>query len=302
MKRIFTYMAMMLVAAGCTMDRKVEYDPLMEFEFLPVMHVAAKADVVEDYPEGEPFAVNAWTLDRGCRWEDDATSPQAYLEEEDVVYGGGGWKLSCDALWPERDKSLSFIGFTPIEAFGACTLAEGVTCTYDMLQTQTDIMYTDPQTDVDKVECGGIVIMPFRHALCQVDFEVKNRVAKNEEIIIKSIKIDGVKHTGSFRSLPEPTWTVEGEPVSLTFFEGNQYTRNVPDRIGGTWLTIPQNLDTNVSVEYEYRTAANTGFTATLKTCQLQTNLKPGRHYTYTLSVGIDDVKFLLEIIEDRFR
>ena len=57
-----------------------------------------------------------------------------------------------------------------------------------------------------------------------------------------------------------------------------------------------------VSVEYEYRTASDTGFTTTLKTCALQTNLKPGRHYTYTLSVGIDDVKFLLEIIEDRFK
>ena len=57
-----------------------------------------------------------------------------------------------------------------------------------------------------------------------------------------------------------------------------------------------------MTVEYEYRTSANTGFTLVLKTCDLQTNLKPGRHYTYTLAVGIDEVQFLLEIIEDKFK
>jgi hypothetical protein len=126
-------------------------------------------------------------------------------------------------------------------------------------------------------------------------------VFKEEEIIIKSIRIDEVKHRGSFTSLPQPRWVVEDAETSLLFFEGEQATRNVSAPIGRSWNVIPQALSTRVTVEYEYRTAANTGFTLTLKTCDLETNLKPGRHYTYTLSVGIDDVKFLLEIIEDKF-
>jgi hypothetical protein len=31
----------------------------------------------------------------------------------------------------------------------------------------------------------------------------------------------------------------------------------------------------------------------------MKTNLEPGRKYIYTLSVGIDDVKFLQELIEE---
>ena len=291
MKKIFSYMAMLLVA-GCTMDHKQEYDPSMELEFQPVMHVAAKADADEDYPAGQPFAVNAWTSDG-----------EAYISGGTVtICEDGGWMLEQSTLWPHRSKRLTVIGYTPAEAFTSCTTVEGVTCTYDIYQTQTDLLYSDPQEDMDKVECGGIVTVPFRHALCQVDFEVKNRVMKDEEIIIRSIKIDGIKPKGTFRSLPEPEWEAEGDPMEVLFFEGEQTTRNVPDRIGSTWNIVPQVLNTTVSVEYEYRTASDTGFTTTLKTCALQTNLKPGRHYTYTLSVGIDDVKFLLEIIEDRFK
>ena len=291
MKRIFSYLAMLL-AVSCMMDHKQEYDPSMELAFQPVMHVASKAVVGENYPAGQPFAINAWTSDG-----------QVYISGGTVaVDEDGGWTLEEGTLWPDRSKRLTIIGYTPAEAFTSCTETEGVTCTYDIRQSQTDLLYSDPQANLDKVECGGIVFVPFRHALCQVDFEVKNRVAKDEEIIIKSIKVDGIKPEGAFHSLPEPKWKAEGNPVEVLFFEGGQSTRNIPERIGTTWNIVPQALNTSVSVEYEYRRASDTGFTTTKKTCALQTNLKPGRHYTYTLSVGIDDVKFLLEIIEDKFK
>ena len=170
-----------------------------------------------------------------------------------------------------------------------------------MLTSQADLLYSEPQADMDKVDRHGVVVLPFKHALAQVDFCVKNRVFKEEEIIIKSIRIDEVKHRGSFTSLPQPSWKVEDAETPLMFFEGEQATSNNAEPIGRRWNVVPQELSTRVTVEYEYRTAANTGFTLKLKTCDLETNLKPGRHYTYTLSVGIDDVKFLLEIIEDRF-
>ena len=158
-----------------------------------------------------------------------------------------------------------------------------------------------PQADMDKVESHGLIVLPFKHALSQIDFKVKNRVTANEEIIIKSIKIDEVKYRGYFTSLPEPSWTTGQDTATLFFFEGSQATGTNPEDIGYCWNVVPQVLDTRVTVEYEYRTSPTTGFTQTLKTCDLETNLTPGRHYTYTLSVGIEDVKFLLEIIEDKF-
>lgn len=304
MKQIFSYLALLLATVGCTVDHKVEYDPDMQIQFLPVMHLASKSyEILDDYPDGKPFSVNAWTLERDCNWNEDITKTEEYLSNAPVYFNQmEGWVLECGTMWPSRDMRLTVIGYSPAEAFHSCSCENGVSCTYDILESQADLLYTKPQTDMDKVENHGVIVMPFKHALSQVDFKVKNRVTKDEEIIIRSLKIDNVKHKGVFVSLPEPKWTTEDDTTTITFFEGEQTTRNVADGIGDSWYFIPQVLATNVTVEYEYRTTEATGFVTTQKTCELQTNLKPGRHYTYTISVGIDDVKFLLEIIEDQFK
>ena len=62
---------------------------------------------------------------------------------------------------------------------------------------------------------------------------------------------------------------------------------------------LTQKLDTEVTVEYDYVTEAGTFITQKLKTTALQKALQPGKNYTFTITVGIDDVKFLVEIIED---
>lgn len=285
------------------MDQKNEYDPQMQMLFQPVMHIATKAeDILEDYPSGQSFAISAWTLDKGSKWKEDKHDAVEYLSEEPVHFSHDwGWNLECGKLWPERNKGMTVIAYTPVGAYDGCSLEEGVTCSYDMLKTQVDLLYTEPQADMDKVECHGLIVLPFIHALSQVDFRVKNRVSRNEEIIIKSISIDDVKYKGCFTSLPEPKWKAEDAESSILFYSGSQYTTNVPKNIGRVWNVIPQILSTHVTVEYEYRTSADTGFSLALKTCDLETNLKPGRHYTYTLSIGIDDVKFLQEIIEYKF-
>lgn len=293
-------MILLLTAVGCTLDQKQEYDPDVQLQFLPVMQIPSKA-LTENYPDGQSFAVSAWALDRNFEWNNGVADAEVYVCDAEVsVNNGGKWAISEDALWPSRQQRLTVIGYTPIEAFTECNSEAGVCCTYDMLTSQVDLLYTEPQVDLDKVECGGTVTMPFRHALAQIDFEIKNRVGKNEEIIVKSLKIDAVKSKGSFCSLPSPVWKVGDEEMELLFFEGEKYTKNYPLGIGNTWNVIPQVLATNVTIEYEYRTANDTGFTQTMRTCKLKTPLESGRHYTYTLTVGIDEVQFLLEIIEDR--
>ena len=296
-------MLLLLALAGCTQDHKTVYDPEMQMLFHPVMHVQTKADDVDDYPEDQPFAVSAWTLDEGLQWGADGQEAAIYMS--DVIAHKSNsehWSLVDDALWPSRDKRVTVVAYSPASEFDGCTSTDGAACTYDMKTSQSDLLYTEPQSDLDKVECGGVVVLPFKHALSQVKFQVKNRVNKSEEIIIKSITVDSVKSSGKFTSLPAPAWEIADDVMHLNFFEGEQMTRNIPSPIGRKWNVIPQLLNTVVTVEYEYRTASDTGFTQTLKTCEMATELEQGRQYTYTLSVGIDEVQFLLEIIEERFK
>ena len=53
-----------------------------------------------------------------------------------------------------------------------------------------------------------------------------------------------------------------------------------------------------MTVEFEYTTAMQTSISQTLKTVAMSTELQAGRTYTYTLSVGADNLKFLQEIIK----
>lgn len=296
-------MFLLMALAGCTQDRKNVYDPEMQLLFHPVMYVPTKTEASNDYPADQPFSVNVWTLDKDQHWNSGSQTADLYMSDAQVHKNDlENWSLMDETLWPTRDKSITVIAYSPSEAFEGCSSTEGAVATYDMGLDQADLLYTEPQRDLDKVECGGVVVLPFKHALSQLKFQVKNRVNKSEEIIIKSITVDQVISLGTFSSLPEPEWVLADDKMSLSVFEGEQLTRSVPQPIGSTWNVIPQLLNTVVTVEYEYRTASDTGFTQTLKTCEMCTDLEQGRQYNYTLSVGIDEVQFLLEIIEERFK
>ena len=68
-------------------------------------------------------------------------------------------------------------------------------------------------------------------------------------------------------------------------------------------LMLPQALNTYVTVEFEYINFDGGTISQTLQTASpLKTVLQPGYNYTYTLSVGIDDVLFLQEVIEEEMR
>ena len=142
--------------------------------------------------------------------------------------------------------------------------------------------------------------LTFAHALCRMDLRMEHRVNNDEKITIKSISIDGVLHKGTFSSLHDPQWNLDDSFAGFTLFEGSKELEKTPEPIGRYLLLPPQKLATAITVEFEYTTAMQTSITQILKTIIMTTELKAGRTYTYTLSVGVDDVKFQQEIITNR--
>lgn len=292
MKRLQLYVFMMVLVTACAIDRENDYDREVVLSFHPAMHIPSKSEMIDDYPEKQPFAVKVWVM----------PDKNLYLDSECNLQDGS-WLPDVTTLWPESGKTLSAIGYTPSELFDGCDEENGVICNdYNVIENQTPLLYTAPQTGLEKNECGGVIPMPFNYALAQIDFRVKNRVDENEKIIVRSIQIDEAAYKGSFRSLPAPYWELKDDKAPFVFFEGEHHTSHQPEEIGCVWHMIPQTFATKVSVLYEYQTSAGTGFTTTLKTRDLQTTIEPGRHYTYTISIGIDDVIFLQEIIDHRFK
>lgn len=286
-----------LLIAGCTIDRRDPNDPDVLLSFSPAMYMQVDGELLGGYPDDRPFSVWAWV-------NDAPASTWKYIENSKVVHISGDlWTTDGNVYWPSRDKRMTVIASAPYGRASSCTLSEGVTFSdVDMTSESADLLYSTPQTSLDKMEDGGKVPVPFNHALCQIAFRVKNRAdaPNNGQIRLRRLTIDGVLTRGTFHSLPEPSWTLAGAPSPLTFFEGDFITRNVSDPVGVSRLAIPQDLDTFVTVEYDLCTPSGTT-THTATSGPLQTALQSGRRYIYTLSIGLDDIRFISELIEHDF-
>ena len=88
----------------------------------------------------------------------------------------------------------------------------------------------------------------------------------------------------------------------LDFIDGSFDTSQSPETAGEQFLVIPQHLSGVFEVDFIYYTDAGTYINQTLSTRKVETYLEPGRHYSYTLSVGIDEVKFMLEVIDNHLQ
>ena len=310
----YIYILAALACTGCANDDREQYTPDLRLMFEPEMYMQVSHEDVDCFSMDEHFMVGGWKLPAGeVSWEKGKASAmphfpptEASAREVFITNTLKGetltdtlWLVNGQAQWPETDEWLAFLAYSPADADCSCTKEDGIIYQTDILEDQTDLLYTDPHIDRRQADNGWPVQLYFKHALCKVNFRVKHRVASDESITIKRITIDEVRHQGTFHSEHTPQWTMSETTAPLTFFEGNQTTEPLPGSIGRYWMVIPQSLDTQVTVEYEYATFANTSITQCLQTVPLRTRLEPGLSYTHTLSVGIDDVKFLQEIIQD---
>ena len=148
-----------------------------------------------------------------------------------------------------------------------------------------------------------VVTLPFRSVFAQVDFRVKSLTGEDVPLTVRRIELDEACYGGSFRSLPAPEWTLDREKTEpFLFFEGECPLRTSSQAVGATLYMLPQQLLAPVSVTFEAPAPSGETITQTIPTEPLGTMLEAGRYYTYTLSVGVDRVEFLLQIIEDRIK
>ncbi len=293
-----------LVLTGCAFDDALVHDPELRLMFQPEMYMHVSQEGTVRFPAEGSIAV--------CAWKNGSESYLSLSEavSQEIVMSDGLtgdqvkdtlWVISEELMWPGIEDNLTFLAYAPFDAGCTCTLHEGISFSTDILQEQQDILFTHPHADRHKVENGWIVPLQFSHALCKVEFRIKNRVTDMEEITIRRISMERAHHRGCFTSLKEPQWTLDNVQEEIVFFEGSCPTDNLPETIGTGLLMIPQKLDTRLRVEYDYTTIQGSTISMDLYTTAIQTEMKSGHSYSYTLSVGIDDIKLMQEIIGNRF-
>lgn len=287
------------ILVSCVKDNGdvVDYDVVLAFN--PAIYSPVKAPMGGSYPGGVAFGVTACSLPYGCSWADNKGKGESFLNDEKVEPQEGKWLPQSKCNWPHVTRSLTCIAYSPYGVAEECSLEQGVVFSnVNMVESQDVLLYTDPVADLHKGLYGGVISLPFKHALGSISINMKNLVDLSDTIKVKSVRLVDVKYKGSFCSLPAPDWTLEESKAELVFYEGEWESTQAPTRIGKEYMILPQILETCFEVDFSYHTSAGTYIDQTLRTREVGTLIEPGRNYIYTLSVGIDEVKFMLEVIE----
>lgn len=298
------------------------YDPKENFVIYAVRH---------------PNTYDGWTSNNATTYINGGEF--TYASYNDATAGSGGWKgLNTKYYWPESGV-LSFGGYSPANAhstesgngkgrfeYGANGLViNGFSVHYDASKQQ-DVMYA-PRIYNKESNAGGTntvydgVDIAFKHALSSIQFKVQLSADYSSTFVLKSIKVDGVYYSGTFKENvadnntanyaidPETgtgwtvTTTVKNTAPYVAFSGSVQLNKNTGDdaknyinqylALDGVdgqndLILMPQVLPDEAELEIVY-TVNGKEESSTVKLSDL--NIKEwvmGQRYTYNITLGYD--------------
>lgn len=74
-----------------------------------------------------------------------------------------------------------------------------------------ELLYTEPVLNRKAEQTMGFVSLTFKRPLSLLRIYLKQELQSSSGIRIKKLTLNGLGHKGSFSSLPQPLWTLEGE-------------------------------------------------------------------------------------------
>lgn len=315
MKKIIFSLLAVATLASCAKTEAVYVENTSEIKIMPATAIATKANYLGaidevTYPVTENFDVYGyWSAD----WANE-TNPTTYLLTDgesgvEFVNKGRYWGGATPYHWP-KDGSLQFAAYSPSSVDLAHTWATDTyskeayiqpfetSKTWDLLLAQTSAPYT-AHTAAENVS------VVFNHALSWITLKVVAKDATAAQAFdIKKVTINNVMTQANLSAamtdegVPANAWSAWAEPKDMVVYTGSQ---DVTEELAviettpmGT-LVIPQ-ATTQVTLNYTQKAF---GGTAELENQTIVLDLAldtdesvwvPGKHYTYTLVFGLDEI------------
>ena len=211
----------------------------------------------------------------------------ALMADQTVEWDAGNeaWTATPSEFWP-KSTELSFFAYANLPGSQTATITkDGVSTAHTVPATaadQTDILFGHYQGDGGSTHTAEI---RFEHPLTAVRF-IRGEI--EDDLIIKSIELDGIAKTGTASMDIDGTITWSGFGThDYTVSQEGDATTGLPVNgttglIGEPFIIIPQTLsDNNVTVTVTFTTGQTV--TATLDAGQW----KAGYTNTYTISTDL---------------
>ncbi len=299
-ENIFTLLAIVaaLALSSCTEKVWPDLGPI-SYEPVVMMSQVSRADEGGEgnhniYSKDDSFGVWVAALDDNLTWKYDKDYANMMVDRGVVGWNGTEWNTSTPHAWP-AEKILTVAAYSPASAQASFSNKEGVVFSdVDVLNKGSEeLMFAGPICDKEYGVGGGVITIPFKHALCSVQFAVIPHLPDHISVVVRKISIGQLQHQGSFSSLPEPSWTTTGELCEQVVFEGSETVRPGEVRLLGEakWL-LPQVTTAHIKLlcdfVYENATLPNQVLEVSKSVAW-----QPGVGYLYSLKVYTDSLGFL---------
>lgn len=289
-------------------ETEIRFEPMT---VLPTKanHFGAVADA--EYPVKENFDVYGYWSDD---WDSDKVINYLISPEEDsgveFEHKVNYWVGKKPYYWPKYG-SLKFACYSPsslnIEHDYATDTFKKIGYEQPALTSKTWDLLLAPTTGAHTaLSAGDHVTIAFEHALSWITLQVK---AKAEHVAnafeIKKITIHDVYTKADLNAnmsdgVQVEEWSNRSKPVDYVIFEGSQLVTMEATPIETTtagMVIIPQ-ATTRVTIDYTQREIENSTAELTGQKVQLDLvlsanykNWEPGKHYVYTLTFNLEEIK-----------
>ena len=323
MKKLIIIALIIGFASACTKS-SIRYEQPGEISFRPVTAMPTKAAISgTTYPEDSTFNVWAWWGDvpENTSLSKFPSGAEMYLNKRPFGKdeNGNSWVgLDVPYFWPTRG-SLVFAGYSPVSAkaqnfsyswsnktmtITAYEQSTDISKTVDLMWFDvTERSYTDNNNrNPQDVAVDGVPVV-FKHLLSWLTF----KFTKSDNIIT-GVELLGIETKARFTSSPAAgteNWTDHTDSSTMPVWRGSEKITDgekVLESTDNGVLVIPQPCTAeHVQLQIRYKTS-ETGNENT-KTVYLTAGAdghiwKPGKHYTYTITFGQNEILVLPDVTD----
>ena len=323
MKKLIIIALIIGFASACTKS-SIRYEQPGEISFRPVTAMTTKAAIAgTTYPADSTFNVWAWWGDvpENTSLSKFPSGAEMYLNKRPFGKdeNGNSWVgLDVPYFWPTRG-SLVFAGYSPVSAkaqnfsyswsnktmtITAYEQSTDISKTVDLMWFDvTERSYTDNNNrNPQDVAVDGVPVV-FKHLLSWLTF----KFTKSDNIIT-GVELLGIETKARFTSSPAAgteNWTDHTDSSTMPVWSGSEKITDgekVLESTDNGVLVIPQPCTAeHVQLQIRYKTS-ETGNENT-KTVYLTAGAdghiwKPGKHYTYTITFGQNEILVLPDVTD----
>ena len=142
-------------------------------------------------------------------WALESRTGQPVIEAMPLQYDAGLWRPIESYSW-KANYPLDFYAASPL-AYASFDSEKGICFeSYDTAMGY-ELLYTEPVLNRKAEQTMGFVSLTFKRPLSLLRIYLKQELQSSSGIRIKKLTLNGLGHKGSFSSLPQPLWTLEGE-------------------------------------------------------------------------------------------